>query len=153
VTRGAIYHHYGSRLGVFSAVHAQAQAQVAEAIIRATEALTDPWEALLVGCRAYLDAAVRDDIRQILLLDAPAVLGWHAWRELDAQNSGRLLAEALTDLVRDQVIRVDSVSACHALLSGAMNDAALWAASLDDATVGADEAWAVLIRMLHALRA
>lgn len=152
VTRGAVYHHYSSKLGLFRAVHAWAQAEVAEAIVRATAGIADPWDGLEIGCRAFLGASVRDDVRRVLLVDAPAVLGWDAWRDLDAQNSGRLLTEALTDLAEAGSIRVESVPACQALLSGAMNEAALRAASLEDPAAGVDETWVVLQRLLGALR-
>ena len=84
VTRGAVYHHYASRRGVFESVHRWAQQEVAAEIERATDGITDAWLSLETGSRAFLTASVRDDIRRILLLDGPAVLGWDAWRELDA---------------------------------------------------------------------
>ena len=152
VTRGAVYHHYVSKVGLFRAVHAWAQSEVASSIVEATATLADAWESLEVGCRAFLDTSVRDDIRRILLLDAPAVLGWDAWRDLDALNSGRLLSESLTELATAGVLRVGSVAACQALLSGAMNDAVLRAASLEDPADGVDEAWPILLRLLGALR-
>ena len=152
VTRGAVYHHYDSKLGVFRAVHARAQAEVAEAITRATATVTDPWPALEAGCRAFLEASVRAELRQILLLDAPAVLGWAAWRDEDARNSGRLLTEVLTELAAAGTIRLGSVPAGQALLSGAMNEAALWAAAQPDARTGIDQAWPILRRFLAALR-
>jgi AcrR family transcriptional regulator len=152
VTRGAVYHHFGSRRGMFDAVHAWAQGEVARTIAVATADIAEPWEALKVGCRAFLDAAVREDVRRILLVDAPAVAGWDAWRELDARGSARLLHEVLTELRDAGVVDVASVDACHALLSGAMNEAALRAASLDSAERGIAEAWPTLERMLDALR-
>lgn len=151
VTRGAVYHHYASKTGMFRAVHAQAQQEVASAIEEATASVTDPWEALEVGCRAFLEASVRDGIRQIMLVDAPVVLGWDTWRDQDAGNSGRLLRHALDELADAGILDVGSVAACHALLSGAMNEAALWAASTDDPQSGIDDAWALLQRMLRSL--
>lgn len=152
VTRGAVYHHFDSKNGVFRAAHAWAQAQVAAAISAATDDLTDPWQAFEVGCRVFLETSVREDIRRILLVDAPAVLGWTDWRDHDARNSGQLLSEVLAELVDAGLISVGSIPACQALLSGAMNEAALWAASLDSADAGIDAAWPVLQRMLNALR-
>ena len=152
VTRGAIYHHYRNKLGLFQAVHDWAQSEVGDAIMQSTAAITDPWESLKVGCRTFMTACIRDDIRRILLLDAPAVLGWDAWRSQDARNSGRLLTEVLTELAEAKVIRVESVAACQALLSGAMNEAALRAASHDRPMDGVDETWPILQRLLGALR-
>lgn len=152
VTRGAVYHHFGSRQGMFGAVHRRVQERVAVEIEAATSGVTDPWEALELGCRAFLTAAVAPEVRRILLVDAPAVLGWREWRETDAAHSGRLLGEVLRELVDRGVVAVGSVEAAQALLSGAMNDAALWAATLSDPHEGVGEAWQVLRRMLAALR-
>ncbi|WP_119697864.1 TetR/AcrR family transcriptional regulator [Microbacterium halotolerans] len=152
VTRGAVYHHFGNRRGVFDAVHAWAQDEVARAIVLATQGISDPWQALKIGCRAFMDTSVREDVRRILLVDAPAVVGWGAWRDLDAQGSARLLGDALADLDDVGALQIDSIGACHALLSGAMNEAALRAASLEPAERGVAEAWPTLERMLDAIR-
>ncbi|WP_324650873.1 TetR family transcriptional regulator [Georgenia sp. H159] len=152
VTRGAVYHHFGSRQGVFSAVHDQVQATVAAAIDAATADVPDPWESLERGCRAFLEAAVAPAVRQVLLVDAPRMLGWDAWRGADAANSGRMLGDVLRELADRGVIAVGPVDATQALLSGAMNEAALWAATLPDPQRGVEEAWGVLRRMLASLR-
>lgn len=152
VTRGAVYHHFGSRQGMFAAVHGRVQADVAAAIDAATAGLTDAWESLERGCRAFLEAAVAPEVRQILLVDAPVMLGWDVWRGADAVNSGRMLGDVLLELADRGVIAVGSVDATRALLSGAMNEAALRAAALPDPQRGVEEAWAVLRRMLASLR-
>ncbi|WP_127572193.1 TetR/AcrR family transcriptional regulator [Georgenia faecalis] len=152
VTRGAVYHHYGSKTGLFHAVHARAQAQVAAAVEAAAAGSDDPWEALEAGSRAFLDASLGDRVRQVMLIDAPVVLGLDAWRAEDARGSAHLLGEALTELAAAGVLRVGSVPACAALLSGAMNEAALWAATTADPRAAVDDAWDVLRQMLAALR-
>ncbi len=152
VTRGAVYHHFGSRLGVFAAVHSQVQADVGAAIDAATRDADDAWQSLELGCRAFLQAAVAPAVRQVLLVDAPAVLGWDVWREADAANSARLLGDVLGELAGSGVLAVESVGAAQALLSGAMNEAALRAVALPDPQRGVEEAWAVLRPMLRALR-
>jgi AcrR family transcriptional regulator len=153
VTRGAVYHHFNSKAGLFRAVHAEAQRRVGQAVDDATAVVTDPWEALEVGCRAFLEASVRPDIRQIMLIDAPAVLGWDVWRVHDADNSGRLLLAALTELDEAGVLEVVSVPAAHALLTGAMNEAALWIASADFPDRALDDAAQTLRRMMRTLHA
>lgn len=57
-----------------------------------------------------------------------AVLGWAEWRRLDEQTSARHLAESLQQLVDDGVIAAQPVEPLTRLLSGAMNEAALWLA-------------------------
>lgn len=152
VTRGAVYHHFASKLSLFQAVLAEVQHGVAHAIERATDALADPWDQLETGCRVFLAASVGDDTRRIMLIDAPAVLGWNAWRGHDAASSGRLLEAVLRDLEAAGELAPTSVGATAAALSGAMNEAALWIAAADDPHVATEQAWRVLRRMLTALR-
>ena len=153
VTRGAVYHHYGSKAGLFAAVHEAVQASVAAAIDAATRGLADPWAGLEAGCRAFLVASVADGSRRIVLLDGPAVLGWARWQESDARHSVRRLDEALAFLDRSGALAVASVPAASALLSGAMNAAATWIAGAPDRDAATEEAWATLLPLLAALRA
>lgn len=122
VTRGAVYHHYGSKRGLFRAVAVALQARVAEAVAAAAEsAPSDPFERLRAGSHAFLDAITVGPAARVLLIDAPAVLGWAEWRELDDEHSGRHLRDVLIELgVQD-----DLRDALAAQLSGAMNEAAL----------------------------
>jgi AcrR family transcriptional regulator len=152
VTRGAVYHHYGSKKGLFEAVAAAAQQQVADAVVAAAEGSPDPWIGLLAGCRAFLTASVADGNRRILLVDAPATLGWHTWREQDADASGRHLTEALAELAAAGRIVVRSAAGAAALLSGAMNEAALRIAAAADRDAELDALWPDLHRMLLGLR-
>lgn len=152
VTRGAVYHHYGSKRGLFAAVHRRAQEVVGAAVEDATQGLSDPWEMLEVGCQAFLAAAVAPEVRRVLLVDAPVVLGWDAWREQDEAHSARMLGEVLDELSDAGVIADLPTGAVTAVLSGAMNEAALRAASLADPTLGVDEGWRVLQPMVRALR-
>ncbi len=132
VTRGAVYHHYAGKKGLFEAVAAAAQQRVAAAVAAAADAAADPWTGLLAGCRAFLAAGVAADTRRILLLDAPAVLGWSTWRTQDARASAHHLQEAVELLAARGEIRVHSAAGTAALLSGAMNEAALRIAAAAD---------------------
>lgn len=151
VTRGAVYHHFASRRGLFAAVHADVQRLVAAAIEEATAGIDDPWESLEAGSRAFLQASVADDARQVMLVDGPAVLGWAQWRSSDAENSVRLLDDVLGELADAGRLAVPSIPAVAALLSGAMNEAALWVAGSGDRQRAADEAWASLRVLLRGL--
>ncbi|MGY1744924.1 TetR/AcrR family transcriptional regulator [Blastococcus sp. SYSU D00695] len=150
VTRGAVYHHYGDKAGLFRAVVTRAQAAVAAAVESAADAEADPWRGLEEGCRAFLHASAAPGVRQVLLVDAPAALGWAEWRAEDAAHSGRLLEESLSDLSAAGALGDTDPAAAAALLSGAMNEAALWIA--DSPVPSAEPAWRTLRTMLGALR-
>ncbi|MDW4572327.1 helix-turn-helix domain-containing protein [Microbacterium sp. M3] len=125
VTRGAVYHHYDGKLGLFVAVAERLQAEIAARVVAEAEKETDAAAQLRAGSHAFLDAITDDRAARILLVDAPAALGWSRWRELDAAASGRELREAVEAL---ETVPEDLVDALAQQLSGAMNEAALWLA-------------------------
>ncbi|KPL88820.1 hypothetical protein SE18_09055 [Herpetosiphon geysericola] len=152
VTRGALYHYFDSKEGLFRAVVAEIQRDLAQRIISATESISDPWQQLLVGCRAFLSASLDRDIQRIGLLDGPAILGWEAWRKLDAENSMRLLESSIQQLADSGIIAPASVVAATHLLSGAMNEAVLWIAQAAEPQQALDATIAVLEQLLSGLR-
>jgi AcrR family transcriptional regulator len=152
VTRGAVYHHFASKRGLFEAVAGRAQRGVAAAVVEAADAAPDPWSGILAGCRAFLIASLSDTHRRILLVDAPSVLGWSVWRQQDADASARHLEEALRELSDEGVISIHSVSGTTTLISGAMNEAALHIAESENPDETLESIWIDLERMLAAFR-
>ncbi|MEU8760111.1 TetR/AcrR family transcriptional regulator [Streptomyces sp. NPDC048659] len=148
VTKGAAYHHFDSKAGLFRAVVAEVQEELGERVAATAERHEDLWEQLRAGSHAFLAAGTDPAVRRILLVDAPTVLGWDEWRALDDRSSARHLAEALTALVSAGVIAEQPVEPLARLLSGAMNEAALWIAGGGDARA-AEQA---LDRLLAGLR-
>jgi AcrR family transcriptional regulator len=95
VSRGALYHHFRSKEALFEAVYAEAQKSVAAEVLEEAMRAGSPLDMLRAGARAWL-ARVRDPIvRQITLIDAPAVLGWQKWREIDEQHFLGTIKEAM----------------------------------------------------------
>ena len=145
VTRGAIYHHFTNKVGLFRAVVDRLQQHVAEAVASAAEAAgAEPWQQLVAGSHAFLEAITHGSAPRVLLIDAPSVLGWSQWREIDATHSGSHLIEVL----RDVGVPDTHLPAMAAQLSGAMNDAALFIIEHDDADSRA-AAHAVLDQLLR----
>ena len=151
MTKGALYHHFGSKADLFRAVLEGVQHEVAARGAAAADAEHDPWTQLEAGCRAFLVASTAPEVQQIMLIDGPAVLGWAQWREMDEAASGRLLAEALTGLVEAGTIAAVPVEPLTRLLSGAMNEAALWLAHSRDPAQDLADTWGALSRLLTAL--
>ncbi|MFC9271878.1 TetR/AcrR family transcriptional regulator [Streptomyces zhihengii] len=152
VTKGALYHHFEGKTELFRAVLEEAQQEVARRVETAAGAHDDLWDQLLAGCQEFLTAATDPGVQRVMLVDGPAVLGWSTWRALDEAASARHLAEALTALVDAGVIPRQPVAPLAHLLSGAMNEAALWLAT----SAGPDDlapTRAALERLLGALRA
>ncbi|MFG6198654.1 TetR/AcrR family transcriptional regulator [Nonomuraea sp. JJY05] len=151
VTKGALYHLFESKAELFRAVLEQVQQEVAETVARTADVHDDLWTRLTVGCQAFLTASTAPGVQRIMLVDGPAVLGWTEWRAMDEAASARHLADALADLIEEGTIAPQPVAPLTHLLSGAMNEAALWLAGSDDpADLPATQA--ALARLLEALR-
>jgi AcrR family transcriptional regulator len=97
VTRGALYHHFADKRDLFRAVHESLEVEGVEGIAAALAAAPsdDPIEAMKVAVRAFLDGALDPGRSRITLIDAPSVLGWAEWREIDARYGLGLASAAL----------------------------------------------------------
>jgi AcrR family transcriptional regulator len=149
VTKGALYHHFDSKADIFRAVLSEVQFEVAAAV--AASASPIAWTRLVDGCHAFLVASTAPDVQRIMLIDGPAVLGWADWRALDEAASARHLVEALTTLVLEGTLPEQPVEPLAHLLSGAMNEAALWIAASSDPSA-LSQALAALSRLLDGLK-
>lgn len=138
VTRGAVYHHFGSKKGLFRAVLSLVQSEVAQRLEEEASLSDDLWEQLCLGCRAFVTVAIEPQNRRIMLIDGPAVLGWEEWRLLDEQQSMKLLLEQLEMMQQQGYLKGVRLDAATHLLSGAMNEAALWLAQISDAAEAAE---------------
>ena len=152
LTRGALYHHFGGKDGLFAALYEEVQREVTARIDAAADVHTDAWEALVAGCHAFLECCVDPEVQRIVLLDAPVVLSWEAWRAVDARHGLGSLSMGLRMAHEAGAIEGDSLEALAHLLLGAMNEAALWIARAEDPTAALREARAGLDRLLRGLR-
>lgn len=126
VTRGAVYHHFKNKQGLFVAVLESVQEEVATQIQKQALKSNEAWEQLILGCVGFIKAANAKGNRQILLVDAPAVLGWEVWRSVDAKHSMNVLQAHIEELKAQGYLRdkVDTQLMTFAL-SGALNELAL----------------------------
>lgn len=148
VTRGAIYHHYRNKIGLFLAVATRLQERVAGAVVDAAERAGDDAQSQLrAGSHAFVDAITSDAVIRILVIDAPSVLGWEEWRRLDAENSEQHLREAL----RSTGVAADLLDATAVQLSGAMNEAAASISRHSDPEAAKAAAHRVLDQLISAV--
>ena len=149
LTRGALYHHFGSKHGLFAAVVERAQFAVAEAVERAAAADAAPLEAFLAGCRAFLEASLGSEVRRILHVDGPRSSAG-ATGATATSNPARLLDAGVAELAEAGVIAPRSLDTVT-MISGALNEVAIANASARDPQRGIDEAVDTLARLLAGL--
>ncbi len=152
VTRGALYHQFRDKKALFVAVVEELEREMAERIQAAVDTETEPWARLQAGYLAVLNACTEPDIRQILLLDAPAVLGVERWRTVEADYGLGLLSRGLEAIMKAERMKPLPVRAMAHLLLGAIREAALMIASAEDPGKAHREVAAGLQQLLDSLK-
>jgi AcrR family transcriptional regulator len=95
VSKGSLYHHFANKHALFEAVLDTVEAGVATATVDAARGNEDPIESLRAACKAWLRLARDPVVRQVVLIDAPAVMGWQKWREIDERHAFGILKRAI----------------------------------------------------------
>lgn len=131
LTRGALYHNFGDKKGLFTAVVAQVDEEMAKQAQKAGTANPDAWEGLLAEGAAYIEMALRPDVQRIVLMDGPAVLGDPS--QWPSQNAClQMTKHKVEKLLADGVLKPVDAEAAARLINGAALNAALWVAASDD---------------------
>lgn len=131
ITRGALYHQFGDKLGVFQAVVAEAYDEMTGYISTKVESIEDSWEQLVLGCQAFLEIVQREDLRRLVLVEAPAVLAVDTLVEFDRYGFG-LLHQGIERVVSEGKLEtIDAEGFAH-LVNGSLNELAAWVAQSED---------------------
>lgn len=133
VTRGALYHHFTDKAALFAAVFEAVAAEILAAIEAAAADAPSALAALHRGSEAFLAAALAPAARRIYLIDAPAVIGWARWREIDGRYAMGALRRGVEGALAECPRPGLDAEAATCLLSGALNEGALWLAETDGA--------------------
>ena len=153
VTRGALYHHFADKKDLFRAVHEQIEGEVMAAIgAQMAEADGDPLALLTIGTRAYLDVCTDPAITRVTLVDAPSVLGWEEWREIDMRHGLGIVIVGLQGGMDSGVLRPQPVRPLAHLLLGAMGEAGMVIANAADPAAARAEVEPALLGLLEGLR-
>jgi AcrR family transcriptional regulator len=149
-TRGALYHHFPTKEALFAAVLEEVEVDLTARVGAGLEGAT--WrERLGHALDGFLDASLEPEVRRILLIDGPAVLGWEAWRAVEARYGIGAIRHMLEEGGRDGSLAVaDAESMAHLLLS-AIDEAALFIAHAKDAGQARAAAGASLAALLSGL--
>jgi len=155
VTRGALYHQFRDKADLFAAVAEEVEAEIAERIAGAAgaEAAADPVGALRSGARLFLDACGAPEVERIILLDAPAVLGWQAWRDLAGRYGLGLVQFGLQSAIEAGAIGPQPVAPLAHVLIGALNESALYVARAEDPAAAREQCVTIIDRILRGLMA
>jgi len=153
VTRGALYHQFRDKADLFAAAAETIHAEIAERITAGARAdgPVDPMIALHAGVRRFLEVCADPAVERILFLDAPAVLGWQAWRDMaDRYGLGLLQQGIQAGIDAGAITPQPVVPLAHALL-GAVAECAIYIARAEDPAAARQQCTAVLQQLLDGL--
>ena len=153
VTRGALYHQFADKRELFAAVFEDTETELIAEAGRNSAGVDDPVEALRRAFLGWLDACSRPAVQRIVLLDAPAVLGWEEWREIGERLGLGATMAALQAGMDAGAVAVQPVRPLAHVVMGALDEAALYIARADDPGVATAEMAAILDRLVESLRA
>jgi AcrR family transcriptional regulator len=128
VTRGALYHQFDDKAGLFAAVYEEVERGLVDAIARdiAEAQPLDPLESMRVGARMFLDRCSSPDVQQIVLIDAPAVLGWDQWRAVGVKYGLGVIEGMLAYAIAEGAVPEQPLRPTAHVLLGALDEAALY---------------------------
>ncbi len=149
-TRGALYHHFADKRGLFAAVFEMLEIEIV-ASAAAPDTGAGALERLRQGLLNFLAAARDPRVQRILLIDGPAVLGWQQWRALEEEHGLGVLSALLERAVADGDVEPQPVRVMAHLLLAIVNDAALFIANSDEPELAADQAAAAFNRLFDGI--
>jgi AcrR family transcriptional regulator len=126
ITRGALYHQFGEKQGVFRAVIEEVFAEIAEDIETQAKTGNTAWKRLVRGCYAFLEIAQREDIRRLVFIEAPAVLDAETLSACDRRYGYGLLLKAVQAAVKAEELDVPNGEGFAMMVNGALDQLAVW---------------------------
>jgi AcrR family transcriptional regulator len=132
ISRGALYHHFSSKEALLEAVFEAVEVDVTAKVLASAASAGGAVEAVRAGCEAFLDLTQDPVVRQIMLTDAPSVLGWDKWREIDERHAFGLMKAALEPAAKEAGISASLVDAFAHILLASLSEIALMIAQADD---------------------
>src|SRR3954469_9542441 len=145
VTRGALYHQFADKRALFTAVFEQLEQEiiiVAEGRMR--EHPDDMLAAFRAACRGWLEVCLQPEVERIVLLDAPAVLGWEAWREIgERYGLGAVIFSLEAGMASGAFTRQPVRPLAHVIV-GALDELALYVVRAEDRDVAVAEAETIM---------
>lgn len=132
LTRGALYHHFDGKRGLFEAVFEDLESQAAQRIRTTLDSASDPFERVKHGIAEFLDVCSEDDYRHVVLLQGPLALGWQRWRELDHHYLGGLVLDAVQMLLDASLVQPYPAELIARAFYGALTELSLTITQSDD---------------------
>jgi len=152
VTKGALYHHFPSKLALFESVFLGVQDATTREIEKAIDASKDPWERAQIGLAKFLEVCREPRYRRICLQEGPVALGHERWHEAERASSLGIVQRTVDDLLADLGGGQDLNQAFGIVFYGAIKSASEYVADAEDPNAASEEVQATIGAILAGMR-
>jgi AcrR family transcriptional regulator len=153
VTRGALYHQFAGKEELFAAVFEQVEAELVDRLGAGIAAAdpSDPVAKLHADIDGWLAACAEPEVHRIVLIEAPAALGWERWREVGRRYGMGLVELTVRSLMDAGMVARQPVRPLAHVLVGALEEAALYAARAPDPVAATAEVRHALVQLVDGI--
>jgi AcrR family transcriptional regulator len=152
-SRGALYHHFPTKLDLFRAVWEASERRVIERFAEGIPPSLTPFETLVFLAKGYLRAAETDEeMRRIGLGQSRKVLGWEGWRTASAELGIGVALGAVSAAIAAGELPPNDPETTAIVLLGATIEAAMLILLAEDPAAARERSEAVVSDLLEGLR-
>ena len=151
VTKGAVYHHFSDKEGLFQAVFERVELEVSDLAVVAF-LRPDSWDALVSGCLLWVEAHLDPEVRTIVLQDAQAVLGLTTTRAIQNRYSAVAVRGGLRKAMTAGVIERHPLRPLALMITGALSEACVYVTEAADTGTALEEVRILIQALLSGLR-
>ncbi|MGJ9421814.1 TetR/AcrR family transcriptional regulator [Aeromicrobium sp. CF3.5] len=153
VTKGALYHHFASKLDLFESVFLQVQDATTAEVENAIKTSGDPWERAQIGLGKFLEVCRRPQFRRICMQEGPVALGHERWQEAEKLATFGIIERTVDDLLADLGDDIEVLGDSFAVIFyGAIRSASEFVADADDPDAASESVQATIGALLAGLR-
>jgi AcrR family transcriptional regulator len=149
VSRGALYHHFAGKDALFEAVVQTLETRVLAELAERVQGAPDAVTTLHNAAMAWIELAGDPVIQRVVLIDAPAVLGWERRRTIDENHALGAVRTTLQGVAREGRIPEEFIDPFAHMLLSSMDEIALMIARADDPGAAVAQGRAALAELIR----
>lgn len=152
LTRGALYHHFQGKQGLFEAIFCEVEDELARHITAAMSDSGNAQQRMLEGAGAYLERCADDEFRHFALQQSVIALGWPRCVEIDTRYVGGIVIDAVRDAVDSGQLKPHQPELIATSFYGMLTNMALFIAGADNPREAQQEAMLYFADLVDGLR-
>jgi len=151
VTKGALYHHFPTKQALYEAVIVAIQDELTAHVDRSARKARTAWDKVVDGFLSFIEIAPEAGMRR-LMLEAPTVLGYERWREIDDERNLPAITASLARLEAKGELAFPATVELAETLLAISNALGTLVAEADDPATARDHVLPVWEHLIRSLR-